>query len=192
MPLKKTGQGSVRIIAGTLKGSKLPVLDSEGLRPTSDRVRETLFNWIQHSIQGRQVLDMFAGSGALGFEAASRQAKHVVLLEHNPAAAATLRDAALRLKVTNVDIIQADSLNWLRTCQAPAFDLVFIDPPYSSDHWPGLWPLLGVKLADRALVYIEHDVTRALDLPDGLQLLKEGKTRQSRFLLAQWHKPPVG
>ncbi len=84
--MKKTGQGSVRIIAGTLKGSKLPVLESEGLRPTSDRVRETVFNWIQHSILGREVLDMFAGSGALGFEAASRQAAHVTLLENNPEA----------------------------------------------------------------------------------------------------------
>ena len=190
--MKKTGQGSVRIIAGTLKGSKLPVLDSEGLRPTSDRVRETLFNWLQNSIQGRQALDMFAGSGALGFEAASRQAKHVILVEDNAAAVVKLREDTLRLKIGNAEIVQADSLNWLGTYPGPAFDLAFIDPPYSSDHWQRLWPLLEAKLADRALVYIEHDVSRALVLPDGFQLLKEGKTRQCRFLLAQWHKPPVG
>lgn len=190
--MKKTGQGSVRIIAGTLKGSKLPVLDSEGLRPTSDRVRETLFNWLQNSIQGRQVLDMFAGSGALGFEAASRLAKHVILVEDNAAAAAKLREDKLRLKIGNAEIVQADSLHWLRTYPGPAFDLVFIDPPYSSDHWQRLWPLLEAKLANSALVYIEHDISRAQGLPEGFQLLKEGKTRQSRFLLAQWHKPPVG
>ena len=190
--MKKTGQGSVRIIAGTLKGSKLPVLDGEGLRPTSDRVRETVFNWIQHSIQGREVLDMFAGSGALGFEAASRQAGHVSLLENNPAAAASLRDGKQRLKIANADVIQADSMAWLQAYQGPVFDLVFIDPPYSSDHWPALWPALGLNLADKGLVYIEHDVQRPLTLPEGFRLLKQGKTRQCRFLLAEWQKPPVG
>lgn len=190
--VKKTGQGSVRIIAGTLKGSKLPVLDSEGLRPTSNRVRETVFNWIQHNIQGREVLDLFAGSGALGFEAVSRQAGHVTLLENNPAAAASLRDCKQRLKIANADVIQSDSMAWLMAYQGPAFQLVFIDPPYSSDHWPALWPALGLKLADKSLVYIEHDLQRPLALPDGLRLLKQGKTRQSLFLLAEWQKPPVG
>jgi 16S rRNA (guanine966-N2)-methyltransferase len=190
--VKKTGQGSVRIIAGTLRGSKLPVLESEGLRPTSDRVRETVFNWIQHSIQGREVLDMFAGSGALGFEAASRQAAHVTLLENNPEAIALLRENRQRLNIANADVIQADSMSWLQAYQGPPFNLVFLDPPYSSKHWPELWPVLGLNLADKGLVYIELDVQRPLALPEGFLLLKQGKTRQSRFLLAEWQKPPVG
>ena len=163
--MKKTALGTVRIISGTLRGSKLPVLDSDGLRPTSDRVRETLFNWIQHNIQGRVVVDMFAGSGALGFEAASRQASKV---------------------------IQTDSLAWLREHPGPLFDLVFIDPPYSSDSWPAIWPVLGRLMAEGGLVYLEHDVRRSVVLPEGFTLLKEGRTSQSRFMLVQWHKPPVG
>ena len=81
---------------------------------------------------------------------------------------------------------------WLQAYQGPAFQLAFIDPPYSSDHWPALWPVLGLKLADKGLVYIEHDLQRPLALPEGLRLLKQGKTRQALFLLAEWQKPPVG
>ena len=89
--MRTTGQGHVRIIACTLRGSKLPVVDRDGLRPTPDRTRETLFNWLTMKLAGRRVLDVFAGSGALGFEAASRGASEVVLLEHDASAAANLR-----------------------------------------------------------------------------------------------------
>jgi 16S rRNA (guanine966-N2)-methyltransferase len=190
--VKKTALGTVRIISGTLKGSKLPVLDSDGLRPTSDRVRETLFNWIQHNIQGRVVLDLFAGSGALGFEAASRQASKVILLEREPAAAALLEESKQRLKIDNAVIIQSDSLAWLREHSGHSFDLVFIDPPYSSDLWPAIWPVLEPQMAEGGRVYLEHDVRRSVVLPEGFTLLKEGRTSQSRFMLVQWHKPPVG
>jgi 16S rRNA (guanine966-N2)-methyltransferase len=83
-------------------------------------------------------------------------------------------------------------MSWLQAYEGPAFQLVFIDPPYSSDYWHALWPVLGRKLADKGLVYIEHDLQRPLTLPEGLRLLKQGKTRQSLFLLAEWQKPPVG
>ena len=92
--MNKNPPGQVRIIAGTLRGSKLPVLDMPGLRPSGDRARETLFNWLQHEVAGRRVLDLFAGSGALGFEAVSRGAAHVVLLERDGLLAQSLRDSA--------------------------------------------------------------------------------------------------
>jgi 16S rRNA (guanine966-N2)-methyltransferase len=138
------------------------------------------------------VLDMFAGSGALGFEAASRQASKVILLEREPAAAALLEESKQRLKIDNAVIIQPDSLAWLREHSGPSFDLVFIDPPYSSDLWPAIWPVLEPQMAEGGRVYLEHDVRRSVVLPEGYRLLKEGRTSQSRFMLVQWHKPPVG
>ena len=190
--MKKTAQGSVRIISGTLKGSKLPVLDSVGLRPSADRVRETVFNWLQHSIQDRSALDLFAGSGALGFEAASRAAKRVVLVEHNPAAVELLKASKARLKIDNTDIIQADALMWLARQQNLDFDLVFLDPPFALACWNQLWPLLIPHLTTMALLYLEFAVGKQPTLPDGLQVLKQGSTRHSQFLLAQWQKPDFG
>jgi len=190
--VKKTGVGCVHIIAGQLKGSKLPVLDKHGLRPTSNRVRETVFNWLQNSIQGKRVLDLFAGSGALGFEAASRLAKQVVLLENDAATAQQLRENTVRLKTDSVLIIQADSLKWLADSQSSPFDIVFLDPPYAFGQWPVLWTSLAPLLAEQALVYIEHSVKQSLYWPEQLTLLKQGKTSQSQFFLGQWQKSPVG
>ncbi len=190
--MKKTGTGVVRIIAGQLKGSKLPVLDIHGLRPTSNRVRETVFNWLQHSIQGKWVLDLFAGSGALGFEAASRLAGHVLMLECDFSAAQALRDNALRLKTDSVEIIQADSLKWLETYQGAPFDVIFLDPPYAFSNWKALWQVIAPALNDHAHVYIEHSVQEIIVWPEQLRILKQGKTSQSQFFLAQWHKSPAG
>ncbi len=192
MRVKKTGTGLVRIIAGTLKGSKLPVLDKNGLRPTSNRVRETVFNWLQHSIQDKQVLDLFAGSGALGFEAASRLAKHVVLVENDYEVAQVLRDNSVRLKTDSVEIIQADSLKWLSAYQGAPFDVAFLDPPFAFSQWTALWKCLAPVLNERAQVYIEHSVKEIIALPEQLSILKQDKTSQSHFLLGQWHKSSVG
>lgn len=190
--MKKTGAGCVRIIAGQLKGSKLPVLDKNGLRPTSNRVRETAFNWLQHSIHGKRVLDLFAGSGALGFEAASRFAEHVVLIECDFESAQVLRDNKSRLKTDLVEIIQADSLKWLIASQSPPFDIVFLDPPFAFTQWPALWKSLAPLLAEQALVYIEHSVQQNISWPSQLTILRQGKTSQSQFFLGQWHKSPAG
>ena len=190
--MRKTGPGHVRIIAGSLRGSKLPVPDADGLRPTGDRVRETLFNWLQNRIAGRRVLDLFAGSGALGFESASRGAAEVLLVESHPPAAAMLRASRERLQADRLQVVQADALAWLAGSGTGRFDLVFLDPPFASDHWPRLWPLLLPLLNDGALVYAEAAASAALALPAGLVALKEGKTRESRYLLAQWQKPAGG
>jgi 16S rRNA (guanine966-N2)-methyltransferase len=190
--MRKTGQGSVRIIAGTLKGSKLPILDSEGLRPTSNRVRETVFNWMQHSIQGKRVLDLFSGSGALGFEAVSRQAQWVTMLEKNADAVAVLLASKQRLNINNIDLIHTDSIKWLGQYTGPPFELVFLDPPYAKDYWSQIWPLLRPNLADQALIYIEHIFQQSFSWPIELHIIKQGKTRQSRFFLGQWHKTMLG
>jgi 16S rRNA (guanine(966)-N(2))-methyltransferase RsmD len=120
----------VRIIGGTLKRSTLPVLDRPGLRPTPQRVRETLFNWLGQDLTGWACLDAFAGTGALGLEAASRGAASVVLLERDPALVAALRAAVTRLKVPTVIVERADSLLWMRAGASRRFQLVLLDPPF--------------------------------------------------------------
>jgi len=122
----------VRIIGGQWKRSKLPVLEAPGLRPTPDRVRETLFNWLGQDLTGWRCLDAFAGSGALGFEAASRGASDVVLLERDRHVAASLAESARRLGATALRIECAEAIAWMGRSAPSAFDLVFIDPPFDS------------------------------------------------------------
>ena len=122
----------VRLIGGDWKRSKLPVADKPGLRPTPDRVRETLFNWLGQRLDGWRVLDAFAGSGALGFEAASRGAAEVVLLERDADLARSLAASAARLKAGSVRVEQADALAWARRAAPGRFDLVLLDPPFDA------------------------------------------------------------
>jgi 16S rRNA (guanine966-N2)-methyltransferase len=122
----------VRVIGGSWKRSKLPVADRPGLRPTPDRVRETLFNWLGQTLAGWRCVDAFAGSGALGFEAASRGAAEVVLLERDPVLVASLAATKGRLQATAIRVERADALQWLGRAPAGAFDLVFLDPPFDS------------------------------------------------------------
>ena len=122
----------VRIIGGVWKRSKLPVADVPGLRPTPDRVRETLFNWLGQDLTGWRCLDAFAGSGALGFEAASRGATEVVLIERDRELARRLTEAMLRLKATQLRIENADALTWMARSAAASFELVLLDPPFDA------------------------------------------------------------
>ena len=122
----------VRIIGGALKRSKLPVPDKPGLRPTPQRVRETLFNWLGQDLSGWNCLDAFAGSGALGFEAASRGAASVVMLERDPELAASLRATQQRLMADAVRIERTDALSWMRAAPSGTFDLVLLDPPFDT------------------------------------------------------------
>jgi 16S rRNA (guanine966-N2)-methyltransferase len=124
--------GEVRLIGGSLKRSRLSVLDRPGLRPTPDRVRETLFNWLGQDLQGWRVLDAFAGTGALGLEAASRGAAQVVLLEQDTPLVVAINAAAARLKVATARVERADALLWMGRCAAGSFELIFIDPPFES------------------------------------------------------------
>jgi len=122
----------VRLIGGLWKRSKLPVADIPGLRPTPDRVRETLFNWLGHDLRGWRVLDAFAGSGALGFEAASRGATDVMLLERDAALVASLQSSQARLGATAVRVERCDALAWMARGADQRFDLVLLDPPFDA------------------------------------------------------------
>ncbi len=138
----------VRVIGGAWKRSKLPVADRPGLRPTPDRVRETLFNWLGQALDGWRCVDAFAGSGALGFEAASRGAAEVVLVERDPVLVASLAATRQRLHAETVRIERADALQWMGRAPAAGFDVVFLDPPFDS-------PLLAPALAAAARIVAE-------------------------------------
>lgn len=177
--------GSVRIIAGQLRGSKLAVADRPGLRPSSDRVRETLFNWLQGVTPGARALDLFAGTGALGFEAASRGAARVLLVERDPALAESLRANAQRLKVDAVRVEAADALAWLQRAPTEAFDLVFLDPPFDASLWEPALARLAPWLAPGAWIYVESPLKMQPSVPAGWRLHREGQTREVRFALFQ-------
>ena len=182
--------GLVRIIGGDWRGRKLPVMNQNGLRPTSDRVRETLFNWLQFELPGARCLDAFSGSGALGFEALSRGASQVVMIEKQGAVAKQLQANVDLLKAANAQIVNADSLSWLSQTAQQTFDIVFVDPPFGlglvEPTLQGLFE--GNWLNHQAWLYIEQE--KALDwpsMPEGWVLHREKTTSQVR--LGLWHKP---
>lgn len=178
--------GKLRIIGGEWRSRQLPVLDLPGLRPTTDRVRETLFNWLQNDIPGARCLDLFAGSGALGFEAASRGAGSVTLLELQPAAADQLVENMQLLQAQQMQLVRTNALNWLAQYQGQPFDLVFLDPPFDSDLLEPAVRCLHQKqlLSNDACVYIECDADQPLpELPPGWQLTKQKKAGQVSYYL---------
>jgi 16S rRNA (guanine966-N2)-methyltransferase len=165
---KKAGSlGYVRIIAGRWRGRRLFFPEVSGLRPTGDRVRETLFNWLMPELVGARCLDLFAGSGALGFEAASRGASAVIMIEQNHTAYQALLKHHTDLSASNtVDIIHQDALDWLAENNAAGhvFDIVFLDPPFSSELLATAVKALkdGNWLAPNALIYCEWTVDQSL------------------------------
>ncbi|MDP1634125.1 MAG: 16S rRNA (guanine(966)-N(2))-methyltransferase RsmD [Gallionellaceae bacterium] len=144
----------VRIIGGTHRSRFIEFPDAEGLRPTPDRVRETLFNWLGQTLYGKRCLDLFAGSGALGFEAASRGAEQVVMVENNRAVFRSLQNNLAKLGLSNVALRCEDGLKFARQDNG-LFDVVFLDPPFKSDCLPQLLPVLGDMLAPQGMVYLE-------------------------------------
>lgn len=164
-PHRARGEGEVRIIAGRFRSRRLRFPAIAGLRPTPDRVRETLFNWLAPSLPGSHCLDLFAGSGALGFEAASRGAAHVVMLECDPDALRALRENAARLGV-DVDIVPADALAYLGGPATP-FDIVFLDPPFASGLLASAAAALaaGAWIKPTSLIYSEAAAGDAPPVP---------------------------
>lgn len=170
------GPGQLRIIGGSWRGRKLSFPDIEGLRPTGDRVRETLFNWLAPEIQNARCLDVFAGSGALGLEALSRGAGLGVLIECNAKATAQLRSHLQTLSADNGRVIHEDALRLLQqgNSQEP-YHIVFIDPPFSLNLWQAVIDALeaGNWLADDATIYIESGRDSVYQLPINWQLHRE-------------------
>lgn len=174
--------GKVRIIAGSWRNSRLDVAELPGLRPTPERVRETLFNWLQPRLSGSRCLDLFAGSGALGFEAASRGAGSVVMVERDPTLIRRLNETKSRLRADSVAVVQADALSWLRVAQPP-FDIVFVDPPFAQDLWQQVLPALLPMLANDARIHVESPIATQYSVPARWSLLREGRTRELRHVL---------
>ncbi len=190
--------GQIRIIAGKNKGRKLPVLMAEGLRPTTDRVKETVFNWLMPYIHQANCLDCFAGSGSLGFEAMSRGATQVTLVELNKAAAKQLQANKELIKANNITVHQGDALTFLQEgflnlqqkgSDYQPFDLVFLDPPFRKKLVEQSAQLLNdFGLADEALIYVEMEAESTQIIPANWQLLKEKVTGQVVYRLYQYQQ----
>ncbi len=175
--------GRLRIVGGTLRGSRLDVADAPGLRPTPDRVRETLFNWLMPVIEGARCLDLFAGTGALGIEALSRGAAQVDFVETDMRLAPLLRENLMRLKQT-ARVHRRDALQFLAATDA-RYDIVFLDPPFGA----GLWSVAAQALEahDRlqadALIYVESPAQEIPVLPVNWPLHREGRAGAVRYAL---------
>lgn len=181
----------VRLIGGQWKRSRLPVADRPGLRPSPDRVRETLFNWLGQDLGGWRVLDAFAGSGALGFEAASRGAAEVVLLERDAALVQSLRANRERLSAAMVQIHRADALAWMSRCEPARFDLVFLDPPFGAGLLDRAIALAAPLVAEGGFLYVESERPRT-DLPQGFEPYREGRAGAvHHFLWARRYTAPL-
>jgi 16S rRNA (guanine966-N2)-methyltransferase len=180
MPAKPAHAGQVRIIGGEHRRRVLHFPDLPGLRPTPDRVRETLFNWLGQELTGMACLDAFAGSGALGFEAASRNAARVVMLESSRQACDALKQNRQLLKADRVEIQQAEALAWMRTT-AERFDVVFLDPPFASGLAEQALKLAIGLVTPEGWVYLEQ--ADRIVPPDGFIIHREGRAGQSRFAL---------
>ncbi|MCG8378309.1 MAG: 16S rRNA (guanine(966)-N(2))-methyltransferase RsmD [Proteobacteria bacterium] len=176
--------GKVRIIAGNWRGRKLEVIDSPGLRPSPDRIRETLFNWLQQDIVAARCLDLFAGSGAIGFEALSRGAREVVMIESDQNLVENLKRQAEKLNSTNHIIQQAEAIQWL-TQQKNAFDIIFLDPPFAEGYIEKCCAMIREQslLADRGMIYIESE--KDLVAPAGWTIKKQTRAGEVKSALLE-------
>lgn len=172
----------VRIIGGQYRRRLLEFPDRDGLRPTPDRVRETLFNWLGQDLPGWHCLDLFAGSGALGFEAASRGAARVALVERDAAASQALEKNRQALGTSAIEIVRADALAWLASNRT-AWNLIFLDPPFDSGLAASILPELSGHLAPGGLVYVEQGAE--VTVPAGFIMLKSGRAGRSHFALLE-------
>lgn len=179
-------RGQVRIIAGKWRGRRLRVPDVKDLRPTPDRVRETLFNWLASYLPGAHCLDLYAGSGVLGFEALSRGAAQVVMVDQSVDVVSLLQKEAAEFGADNVQIYRASVPDQLQTAQQP-FDIVFLDPPYQEGLLLPCCHYLEehAYLAEAAHIYLEsHQEIKESDLPAGWTIIKSGQAGQVFYHLA--------
>jgi len=170
----------VRIIGGQYRRRLLDFPDADGLRPTPDRVRETLFNWLGQDLPGWTCLDLFAGSGALGFEAASRGAARVVMIERDAKAIRALEHNRATLAASQLDILRVDALAWLAN-NREVFDLVFVDPPFDSGLAARVLPDLAIHLKSGGHAYVEQGTE--VIAPPGLIIQRSGRAGRSHFAL---------
>ena len=180
-------RNQVRITGGSLRGRKITFAQAEGLRPTPDSVRERLFNWLGQDLTGQDVLDLFAGSGALGFEALSRNARRSWLCDNAHQTVRHLTATAQEFGIAEkTQIAQQDSITFLNNIPQ-TFHTVFLDPPFSWQDWDTLFAALHPRLNPEAFVYVEASTLP--NLPDWLAAHREGRAGQSRFLLLRYGQP---
>ena len=185
-PAEHNGSGQLRIIGGEWRSRQFSFPMAHGLRPTPNRVRETLFNWLAPYVEAARVLDPFAGSGALFLEALSRGAGSALALDLNPAAVTSLRGHLATLRCDNGQVLQSDALAYLQNQPATPFDLVFLDPPFSQDLLLPACTLLEERgwLADDAWIYTESEqVPSSLGMPGNWRLHREQKAGQVHYAL---------
>lgn len=185
---KQAKSNSIRIIAGQWRGRRITVLDSDGLRPTTDRVRETLFNWLMHDVAGASCLDLFAGTGVLGFECLSRGASCIDFVEVDKAVAGNIQQNLHKLSpgggLDKACINNKDAINFLNSNDHKQYDIVFVDPPFQSVLALDSLQLLSENnwLNNNALVYLEQDSHHEEPkIPEGWALYRQGKAGQSAF-----------
>jgi 16S rRNA (guanine966-N2)-methyltransferase len=174
--------GKVRIIGGAYRGRRIAVPERRDLRPTPDRVRETLFNWLGQTLEEKRCLDLFAGSGALGFEAASRGAARVVMVENDRTVFSHLQKTLVLIRAKQVDLVLADAFDYLKKTDE-RFDVVFLDPPFRQNALPGLLERLRERLAPGARVYVE--APEALELGEPWRELKRSRAGQVSYQLLE-------
>ena len=183
---KKARPGRLRIVAGKWRSRLLDIADMPGLRPTSERVRETLFNWLAPSIAGARCLDLFAGTGALGLEALSRGAVSVVFVEKSRRAVRALERNVQLLEAPGASTEHADAIEFLQSAKPSSFDIIFLDPPFAADLLTDLCRLIDELdlLAPRGRVYLEQDKERAdVELPEGWTTIRTKIAGQVRYSL---------
>ena len=185
---KKPQRGRLRIVAGNWRSRLLEIADVPGLRPTAERIRETVFNWLTPHLAGARCLDLFAGTGALGLEALSRGAADVLFIETSPVAVRSLLKNIATLQATNATVRRADAVNYLQHPGADQFEIVFLDPPFADELHGDLCKLLDEStiLAADALVYIEEDRAKPeVVLPPDWQTLKTKSAGNVRYSLVK-------
>jgi 16S rRNA (guanine966-N2)-methyltransferase len=178
--VRRTRRNTVRIIGGRWRSRILEFPDAADLRPTPDRVRETLFNWLGQDLSGMACLDLFAGSGALGFEALSRGAASTVMVEKDPAALRALRENAGKLAAGNLTVVRGDALEFARETRS-RFDVVFVDPPYRLNLQTAALSLVRGLLSPHGRVYVE--TASALEPPQGWTVLRSSRAGSVHFYL---------
>lgn len=180
----KTNQ--VRIIGGQWRSRIVRFPDAQSLRPTPDRLRETLFNWLGQDLTGKTCLDLFAGSGALGFEAASRGARQVVMVEQNAGVYQAMQETRSMLGAEQIEMHRDDAIRFLRN-DDQRYDIIFLDPPFGLGWMSRLLPLLPVHLGPDARVYLEAE--EEVPTPDGFDILRHTRAGQAHGLLIKYRQP---
>ena len=190
---KRTPDRTLRIIGGNWRGRKVSFPDREAIRPTPDRVRETLFNWLQTFTAGSRFLELYAGSGLLGMEALSRGAGKVTFIERDRETLTVLATNLRQLgaEPERYECIKADARAWLAS-QSAQFDIILLDPPFGSDELTGLLPILPAYLAPGGLVYIESGAALTSgQLPEALAIVRQKRAGNVHYCLCEYVLSPA-